>query len=70
MVFLNVLLFHLQLSKTPVVSKVSYVNSLDHLLKEKEESRRFVSKCWFEKCWDGVVEAWVCLVSPELMGFE
>lgn len=42
-IFLNALLFHLQLSKTPVLSKVSYVNSLDHLLKEKEESRRFVS---------------------------
>ncbi|XP_032922242.1 SMC5-SMC6 complex localization factor protein 2 [Catharus ustulatus] len=33
-------LLNLRLSKTPVVSKVSYVNSLDHLLKEKEESRR------------------------------
>ncbi|KAF4791450.1 hypothetical protein TURU_131310 [Turdus rufiventris] len=33
-------LLNLHLSKTPVISKVSYVNSLDHLLKEKEESRR------------------------------
>ncbi|XP_064287201.1 SMC5-SMC6 complex localization factor protein 2 isoform X1 [Passer domesticus] len=33
-------LLKLHLSKTPVISKVSYVNSLDHLLKEKEESRR------------------------------
>ncbi|NXQ37141.1 SLF2 protein, partial [Alaudala cheleensis] len=33
-------LLKLHLSKTPVLSKVSYVNSLDHLLKEKEESRR------------------------------
>ncbi|XP_062352587.1 SMC5-SMC6 complex localization factor protein 2 [Cinclus cinclus] len=32
-------LLNLHLSKTPVTSKVSYVNSLDHLLKEKEESR-------------------------------
>ncbi|XP_021392024.2 SMC5-SMC6 complex localization factor protein 2 isoform X1 [Lonchura striata] len=31
---------NLHLSKTPITSKVSYVNSLDHLLKEKEESRR------------------------------
>ncbi|NWS95038.1 SLF2 protein, partial [Mionectes macconnelli] len=30
--------FHL--SKTPTVTKVSYVNSLENLLKEKEESRR------------------------------
>ncbi|XP_077679406.1 SMC5-SMC6 complex localization factor protein 2 isoform X3 [Eretmochelys imbricata] len=28
------------LSKMPVVSQVSYVNSLEHLLKEKEESKR------------------------------
>ncbi|XP_010179874.1 PREDICTED: protein FAM178A-like [Mesitornis unicolor] len=28
------------LSKPPVVSQVSYVNSLEHLLKEKEESKR------------------------------
>ncbi|XP_074815546.1 SMC5-SMC6 complex localization factor protein 2 isoform X3 [Natator depressus] len=28
------------LSKIPVVSQVSYVNSLEHLLKEKEESKR------------------------------
>ncbi|XP_058697528.1 SMC5-SMC6 complex localization factor protein 2 isoform X2 [Poecile atricapillus] len=33
-------LLKLHLSKTPILSKVSYVNSLDHLLKEKEESRR------------------------------
>ncbi|XP_030097047.1 SMC5-SMC6 complex localization factor protein 2 isoform X1 [Serinus canaria] len=33
-------LLKLHLSKTPIISKVSYVNSLDHLLKEKEESRR------------------------------
>ncbi|XP_037996318.1 SMC5-SMC6 complex localization factor protein 2 [Motacilla alba alba] len=33
-------LLKLHLSKTPTISKVSYVNSLDHLLKEKEESRR------------------------------
>ncbi|XP_053805579.1 SMC5-SMC6 complex localization factor protein 2 isoform X1 [Vidua chalybeata] len=33
-------LLKLHLSKAPVISKVSYVNSLDHLLKEKEESRR------------------------------
>ncbi|XP_068054021.1 SMC5-SMC6 complex localization factor protein 2 isoform X2 [Anomalospiza imberbis] len=33
-------LLKLHLSKTPVISKVSYVNSIDHLLKEKEESRR------------------------------
>ncbi|XP_063261498.1 SMC5-SMC6 complex localization factor protein 2 isoform X2 [Prinia subflava] len=33
-------LLKLHLSKTPVLSKVSYVNSLDHLLKEKEESKR------------------------------
>ncbi|KAL2302862.1 hypothetical protein Nmel_010315 [Mimus melanotis] len=33
-------LLNLHLSKTPVISKVSYVNSLDHLLKEEEESRR------------------------------
>ncbi|RMC11447.1 hypothetical protein DUI87_11566 [Hirundo rustica rustica] len=33
-------LLKLHLSRTPVLSKVSYVNSLDHLLKEKEESRR------------------------------
>nr|XP_025039301.1 SMC5-SMC6 complex localization factor protein 2 isoform X3 [Pelodiscus sinensis] len=30
----------LPLSKLPVVSQVSYVNSLEHLLKEKEESKR------------------------------
>ncbi|KAM7171030.1 SMC5-SMC6 complex localization factor protein 2 isoform 2-T2 [Macrochelys suwanniensis] len=30
----------LPLSKIPVVSQVSYVNSLEHLLKEKEESKR------------------------------
>ncbi|KAM6390747.1 SMC5-SMC6 complex localization factor protein 2 isoform 2-T2 [Pluvialis apricaria] len=30
----------LHLSKPPVVSQVSYVNSLEHLLKEKEESKR------------------------------
>ncbi|XP_062436321.1 SMC5-SMC6 complex localization factor protein 2 [Rhea pennata] len=30
----------LPLSKPPVVSQVSYVNSLEHLLKEKEESKR------------------------------
>ncbi|KAH1168075.1 hypothetical protein KIL84_003558, partial [Mauremys mutica] len=30
----------LPLSKIPVVSRVSYVNSLEHLLKEKEESKR------------------------------
>uniref|UniRef100_A0A8C8RAJ2 SMC5-SMC6 complex localization factor 2 n=1 Tax=Pelusios castaneus TaxID=367368 RepID=A0A8C8RAJ2_9SAUR len=30
----------LPLSKRPVVSQVSYVNSLEHLLKEKEESKR------------------------------
>ncbi|NXE57240.1 SLF2 protein, partial [Casuarius casuarius] len=39
MLFLN-FLFCLQLSKPPVVSQVSYVNSLEHLLKEKEESKR------------------------------
>ncbi|KAM7047982.1 SMC5-SMC6 complex localization factor protein 2 [Acridotheres tristis] len=33
-------LLNLHLSKTPVISEVSYVNSLDHLLKEEEESRR------------------------------
>ncbi|NXW93713.1 SLF2 protein, partial [Alopecoenas beccarii] len=33
-------LLKLHLSKTPVVSQVSYVNSLEHLLKEKEESKR------------------------------
>uniref|UniRef100_A0A8C5TIJ1 SMC5-SMC6 complex localization factor 2 n=1 Tax=Malurus cyaneus samueli TaxID=2593467 RepID=A0A8C5TIJ1_9PASS len=33
-------LLKLHLSKSPVMSKVSYVNSLDHLLKENEESRR------------------------------
>uniref|UniRef100_A0A8C3QWW6 SMC5-SMC6 complex localization factor 2 n=1 Tax=Cyanoderma ruficeps TaxID=181631 RepID=A0A8C3QWW6_9PASS len=33
-------LLKLHLSKSPVLSKVSYVNSLEHLLKEKEESRR------------------------------
>ncbi|XP_041875139.1 SMC5-SMC6 complex localization factor protein 2 isoform X1 [Corvus kubaryi] len=33
-------LLKLHLSKAPIISKVSYVNSLDHLLKEKEESRR------------------------------
>ncbi|NXE18848.1 SLF2 protein, partial [Ardeotis kori] len=30
----------LHLSKPPVLSQVSYVNSLEHLLKEKEESKR------------------------------
>ncbi|XP_039337019.1 SMC5-SMC6 complex localization factor protein 2 isoform X2 [Mauremys reevesii] len=30
----------LPLSKIPVMSRVSYVNSLEHLLKEKEESKR------------------------------
>ncbi|NXD09769.1 SLF2 protein, partial [Nothocercus nigrocapillus] len=30
----------LPLSKPPVVSQVSYVNSLEHILKEKEESKR------------------------------
>ncbi|XP_067393047.1 SMC5-SMC6 complex localization factor protein 2 [Emydura macquarii macquarii] len=30
----------LSISKLPVVSQVSYVNSLEHLLKEKEESKR------------------------------
>ncbi|NWH62967.1 SLF2 protein, partial [Geococcyx californianus] len=30
----------LHLSKPPVVSQVSYVNSLEHLLKEKEDSKR------------------------------
>ncbi|NWI11406.1 SLF2 protein, partial [Crypturellus soui] len=30
----------LPLSKLPVVSQVSYVNSLEHILKEKEESKR------------------------------
>ncbi|NWU74645.1 SLF2 protein, partial [Onychorhynchus coronatus] len=33
-------LLNLHLSKTPAVTKVSYVNSLENLLKEKEESRR------------------------------
>ncbi|NXR01780.1 SLF2 protein, partial [Sagittarius serpentarius] len=33
-------LLKLDLSKPPVVSQVSYVNSLEHLLKEKEESKR------------------------------
>ncbi|NXA27550.1 SLF2 protein, partial [Ibidorhyncha struthersii] len=33
-------LVKLHLSKPPVVSQVSYVNSLEHLLKEKEESKR------------------------------
>ncbi|NWU08424.1 SLF2 protein, partial [Cephalopterus ornatus] len=33
-------LLKLHLSKTPAVTKVSYVNSLENLLKEKEESRR------------------------------
>ncbi|KAK4821191.1 hypothetical protein QYF61_014678 [Mycteria americana] len=33
-------LLKLHLSKPPVVSQVSYVNSLEHLLKEKEESKR------------------------------
>ncbi|NWR33081.1 SLF2 protein, partial [Tachuris rubrigastra] len=33
-------LLKLHLSKTPSVTKVSYVNSLENLLKEKEESRR------------------------------
>ncbi|NXN66771.1 SLF2 protein, partial [Himantopus himantopus] len=33
-------LMKLHLSKPPVVSQVSYVNSLEHLLKEKEESKR------------------------------
>ncbi|OPJ84278.1 protein FAM178A [Patagioenas fasciata monilis] len=33
-------LLKLHLSKTPVVNQVSYVNSLEHLLKEKEESKR------------------------------
>ncbi|KAI1236247.1 hypothetical protein IHE44_0001526 [Lamprotornis superbus] len=33
-------LLNLHLSKTPVISEVSYVNSLDHLLKEEEESKR------------------------------
>ncbi|NXJ73565.1 SLF2 protein, partial [Trogon melanurus] len=33
-------LLTLHLSKPPVVSQVSYVNSLEHLLKEKEESKR------------------------------
>ncbi|XP_075279726.1 SMC5-SMC6 complex localization factor protein 2 isoform X1 [Opisthocomus hoazin] len=33
-------LLNLHLSKPPVVSQVSYVNSLEHLLKEKEESKR------------------------------
>ncbi|XP_074447555.1 SMC5-SMC6 complex localization factor protein 2 isoform X3 [Larus michahellis] len=33
-------LLKLHLSKPPVVSQVSYVNSLEHLLKEKEQSKR------------------------------
>ncbi|NXW00797.1 SLF2 protein, partial [Fregetta grallaria] len=33
-------LLKLHLCKPPVVSQVSYVNSLEHLLKEKEESKR------------------------------
>ncbi|XP_010079255.1 PREDICTED: protein FAM178A-like, partial [Pterocles gutturalis] len=33
-------LLKLHLSKPPVVTQVSYVNSLEHLLKEKEESKR------------------------------
>ncbi|XP_061314871.1 SMC5-SMC6 complex localization factor protein 2 isoform X5 [Pezoporus flaviventris] len=33
-------LLKLHLSRPPVVSQVSYVNSLEHLLKEKEESKR------------------------------
>ncbi|XP_071604532.1 SMC5-SMC6 complex localization factor protein 2 [Heliangelus exortis] len=33
-------LLELHLSKPPVISQVSYVNSLEHLLKEKEESKR------------------------------
>ncbi|KAM4668082.1 SMC5-SMC6 complex localization factor protein 2 isoform 6-T6 [Amazona ochrocephala] len=33
-------LLKLHLSQPPVVSQVSYVNSLEHLLKEKEESKR------------------------------
>ncbi|XP_010147563.1 PREDICTED: protein FAM178A, partial [Eurypyga helias] len=33
-------LLNFHLSKPPVVSQVSYVNSLEHLLKEKEESKR------------------------------
>ncbi|NXK87345.1 SLF2 protein, partial [Formicarius rufipectus] len=33
-------LLNLHLSKTPAITKVSYVNSLENLLKEKEESRR------------------------------
>ncbi|KAM6266209.1 SMC5-SMC6 complex localization factor protein 2 isoform 2-T2 [Porphyrio hochstetteri] len=33
-------LLNLHISKPPVVSQVSYVNSLEHLLKEKEESKR------------------------------
>ncbi|NXP19846.1 SLF2 protein, partial [Scytalopus superciliaris] len=33
-------LLKLHLSKTPAITKVSYVNSLENLLKEKEESRR------------------------------
>ncbi|NXP45645.1 SLF2 protein, partial [Heliornis fulica] len=33
-------LLQLHLSKPPVASQVSYVNSLEHLLKEKEESKR------------------------------
>ncbi|XP_009998465.1 PREDICTED: protein FAM178A [Chaetura pelagica] len=33
-------LLNLHLSKPPVVSQVSYVNSLENLLKEKEESKR------------------------------
>ncbi|XP_035749548.1 SMC5-SMC6 complex localization factor protein 2 isoform X2 [Egretta garzetta] len=33
-------LLKLHLSKPPVVSQVSYVNSLEHLLKEKEDSKR------------------------------
>jgi len=39
--FKNILLFPLQLSKPPVGTQVSYVNSLEHLLKEKEQSKRF-----------------------------
>ncbi|NXK54631.1 SLF2 protein, partial [Chauna torquata] len=33
-------LLKLHLSKPPVASQVSYINSLEHLLKEKEESKR------------------------------
>ncbi|XP_030341882.1 SMC5-SMC6 complex localization factor protein 2 isoform X2 [Strigops habroptila] len=33
-------LLKLHLSKSPVISQVSYVNSLEHLLKEKEDSKR------------------------------